>query len=104
MLISRRESELGVRSIDISLRVLTFISFVVLLALPEGKMADILPCLCFFAVGVWSVMFPAGPVGWAKMAHKDLYPNDESLWWISRLVGTGLVAFSLFWAVMIVSR
>jgi hypothetical protein len=46
-------------------------------------------------------MFPAGVIGWAKSAYKDLDPNDESMWWISRLVGSGLIAMSLFWATMI---
>jgi hypothetical protein len=65
-------------------------------------MADILPCVCFFALGLWGVMFPAGVIGWAKTVYKELDPSDESMWWVSKLVGTGLIAFSLIWATMMV--
>jgi hypothetical protein len=95
---SREEDEVGMRSIDIFLRVLTIAAFVILLVHPSSRLADILPCICFFAVGLWSVMFPAGPLGWARTAHKELDPSDESLWWVSKLVGIGLIAFSLVWA------
>jgi hypothetical protein len=46
-------------------------------------------------------MFPAGLIGWAKSAYTDLDPDDQSMWWIPRLIGSGFIAMSLFWIKMI---
>jgi TRAP-type C4-dicarboxylate transport system permease small subunit len=83
------------RSTDIVLRVLVITTFVTLLARPDSKIADILLCLSFFAVGLWGVMFPSGVIGWAKTAHKELDPSDKSVWWISRIVGAGLILIAM---------
>jgi hypothetical protein len=41
------------------------------------------------------IMFPPGIIAWAKAAHSELDPWDESMWWIPRLVGSGLIAISI---------
>jgi hypothetical protein len=43
-------------------------------------------------------MFPPGIIAWAKAAHSELDPWDESMRWIPRLVGSALIAFS--WKVL----
>lgn len=56
---------------------------------------SLLLCLLIFLTGVWGIMFPPGIIGWARAAHSELDPWDESMWWIPRLVGSGLIAISI---------
>ena len=92
------------RSIDIFLRALTTLTFLALLVRPSSKVTAILFPLCFFAVGLWGVMFPQGPIGWAKAAYKELDPEDPSLWWVARLVGAAQITFAVIWSMMAASR
>jgi hypothetical protein len=55
----------------------------------------LLICLLIFLIGLWGIMFPPGIIGWAKAAHPELDPWDESMWWIPRLVGSGFIAISI---------
>ena len=75
-----------------------------LLIAPGSKAAITLLPVAFFAFGLWAVIFPSGAIAWAKAARKELDPSDESLWWVSRLVGAGFVFFSLVIAIRTISR
>lgn len=55
----------------------------------------VLLCLLIFLTGVWSIKFPPGIIMWARAAHSELNPWDKSMWWIPRLVGSGLIAISI---------
>lgn len=89
------------RAIDIFLRVLTTATVIGMFFLP-GTLVGELFCVSMFAVGLWAVMFPSGIIGWAKTAHPRLDPSNESLWWVSRLVGAGLIAVALSAAIVLV--
>jgi uncharacterized membrane protein len=60
-----------------------------------GIIDSSLLCLLIFLSGLWAIMFPPGIIGWAKAAHPELDPWDESMWWIPRLVGSGFIAISI---------
>ena len=77
-----------------ALRLLTAATVVGLFLLPH-VIEFLLLCLLIFLAGVWVIMFPPGIIGWAKAAHSELDPWDESMWWIPRLVGSGLIAISV---------
>ena len=59
---------------------------------------SLLLCLLIFLTGLWGIMFPPGLFMWARAAHPELDPWDESMWWIPRLVGSGLIAISVVMA------
>ena len=92
------------RAIDIFLRMLTVVTFITLIVLPD-RIGPLLGCASLFAAGLWGVLFPPGMLSWAKAAHPELDPSDESLWWISRLIGSFFIVFSsLILATMLASR
>lgn len=91
------------RTIDIALRVLGTVTAVGAFFLPS-TVEWALGCLSFFAIGLWGVLFPPGIIGWAKFSHPDLDPFDQSIWWVSRLVGSGLVMMSLILVYMLLSK
>ena len=64
-------------AIDYFLRALVVIAAVGLLVLP-GSVSWKLMCLTFFSVGLWCVLFPAGIMGWAKVAHPAVDSSDTS--------------------------
>jgi len=86
------------RAIDIFLRVLTLITMIGSLFLPD-TISWKLFCATFFAIGSWSILFPSGIIRWAKTMHRELDPFDRSLWWIPRLIGTAFIVFSFVIAV-----
>ncbi len=86
------------RSIDIFLGVLTLITAISSLFLPD-TISWKLFCVTFFAVGLYGILFPSGIIGWAKTVHRELDPLDKSLWWIPRLIGVAFIAFSFLIAV-----
>ena len=49
----------------------------------------------FFMVGLWSLLFPDGPLKWASTAYPAIDPIDDRLWWISRLIGACIMIISL---------
>ena len=77
-----------------ALRLLTAATVVSLFFLPR-IIGFFLLCLLIFLTGIWGIMFPPGIITWARAAHPELDPWDESMWWIPRLVGSGLIAISL---------
>jgi len=91
------------RAIDIFLRILTVVIVIGTFFLSD-KLASALFCVSLFSVGLWSVMFPSGPMGWAKTFHDELDPSDESLWWVSRLVGAVLISMALLFAIFLKFR
>ena len=52
-------------------------------------------CVLFIAVGLFSIIFPQGILGWAKTAHPEIDPEDESPWWVPRGIGIGFIVMSL---------
>ena len=82
------------RAIDYFLRILTVAAAIGLLFLPN-KIGFRLLCASFFAVGLWSILFPPGIIGWARTAHPELDPLDTSLWWLPRFLGALFIAFSV---------
>lgn len=76
------------------LRLLAAATLVGVFLLP--RMIDaLLLCLLIFLAGIWGIMFPPGIIMWARAAHPELDPWDESMWWIPRLLGSGLIAISV---------
>jgi hypothetical protein len=57
----------------------------------------VLLCLLIFLIGIWCIIFPPGLMMWAKAAD----PWDESMWWIPKLVGIGVIAISIVFAVIL---
>src|SRR5271155_1225811 len=97
------------RAIDFFLRILTVVAAIGSLFLPN-IIALRLFCASFFAVGLWSILFPPGILGWARVwsilfpprilgwaraGHRELDPSDRSLWWVPRFIGALFIAFSL---------
>jgi hypothetical protein len=56
---------------------------------------SLLLCLLIFLTGIWGIIFPPGIFMWVRAAQPELDPWDESMWWIPRLVGSGLIAISV---------
>jgi hypothetical protein len=81
------------RAIDYFLRVLTAITAIGLIILPDTISWKLL-CFSFFSVGLWAVLFPPGVLGWAKRGRRELDPTDPSLWWVPRLIGTAFIVFA----------
>ena len=88
------------KAIDICLRISTIVAIVGSFVLPDVVEWKLI-CANFFAVGLWGVLFPAGPLGWAKAAYAELNPDDVTIWWLSRLIGSVFMALSLIVAVLI---
>jgi hypothetical protein len=49
----------------------------------------------FFAVGLWTVLYPQGVLGWAKTARPEIDPEDDRFWWVPRFIGIAFIAFSI---------
>jgi hypothetical protein len=91
------------RAIDYFLRVLTVVTAIGLIILPDAISWKVL-CFCFFSVGLWAVLFPPGVLGWADRGRRKLDPTDPSLWWIPRLIGTLFIAFAFALTVALFKR
>jgi hypothetical protein len=83
-----------VQIIDVALRVLTLFALLGAFFLRDS-VEWALVCGLLFAVGLWSVLFPSGVIGWAKVAHPELNPSDEAIWWVPRMIGGLFIAISL---------
>ena len=77
-----------------ALRLLAIATAISVFFLPQIIEISLL-CLLIFLTGIWSIMFPPGIIMWARAAHTELDPWDESNWWIPRLVGSGFIALSI---------
>jgi hypothetical protein len=87
------------RLIDYFLRIATTALFVGYFVLPT-RTWGLLGFGMIFAVGLWSLLYPQGMLGWAKAAHSELDPTDESLWWVPRLIGVSFVLLAILAIVM----
>jgi hypothetical protein len=77
-----------------ALRLLAAAAVIGVFLLP-GIIESLLLCLLIFLTVLWGIMFPPGIIGWAKAAHPEVDPWDESMWWIPRLVDSGFIAISM---------
>ncbi len=82
------------KAIDISIRVATVV-VIVLGCFLANKKAMLLWSFLLFAVGLWSVLYPPGVLGWAKWAHPELNPFDERAWPICRFIGICFIVFAV---------
>jgi hypothetical protein len=64
------------------------------LFLPDAIGWKLIRASLFFG-GLWPVLFPSDYVRWLQAARHDLRPLDPTLYWIPRLVGSGLMVLSL---------
>ena len=81
------------KAIDVSLRLATVAMFVAFFVLPNEN-AILGACLLFFALGLWSALYPPGILNWARTAHRELNAFDERLWPICRFIGISFTAGS----------
>ena len=58
-------------------------------------------CGLFMMLGIWSLLYPSGFLGWARIAQPKVDPLDQSIWWRSRVVGVGFIFGALMLAVQI---
>ncbi len=49
----------------------------------------------FFLIGVWSVLRPAGMIGWARRAHPELREDDPVIQFYVKLIGTAFIIVSI---------
>ncbi len=49
----------------------------------------------FFLIGVWSVLRPAGMIGWARRAHPELREDDPVIQFYVKVNGTALIIVSI---------
>jgi hypothetical protein len=47
----------------------------------------ILTLVNFFAVGLWTVLFPQGILLWVKTAHPEIDETNPRLWSVPRFIG-----------------
>ena len=76
---------------DWLVRALVAATFFALLLAPEGWGSS-LALISFAVAGTWSMLYPQGILGWAKMAHPSIDVDDRSIWWVPRLIGACFVA------------
>jgi hypothetical protein len=55
----------------------------------------ILALSSFFLIGVWSVLRPAGMIGWARRAHPELREDDPVIQFYVKLIGTAFIIVSI---------
>ena len=83
-----------VRLTDWAVRTLVVLTFFAYFVAP-GRWMFPLVLFCSGAVGLWTLLYPEGVLGWAKTAHPSLDVNDSSIWWIPRLIGAFVLFFVL---------
>jgi hypothetical protein len=69
-------------------------TFFVLLVAPE-RWRFPFGLACCAIVGVWSMFYPQGMLGWVKTAYPGIDADDPSIWWVPRLIGACFVVFTL---------
>ena len=95
---SRNERSDQIPVVVISLA--TTLAWGALFVLPE-RISLALVCGLLFMMGVWSVLFPARLLQWAKPTSFAIDPSDSTLWWIPRLVGAALIIISAIAAITV---
>ena len=63
---------------------------------------DIIFASSFLGVSLLAILRPIVVLRWAKRAHPELPEDDETLWWIPRLLGVVGLGMALFFLVIIV--
>lgn len=85
-----------VRLTDWAVRILVAGTVVAFFVVPN-QWGSALMLVSLVAIGVWSIVYPEGVLGWVRTAHPSLDVDDSSIWWVSRLIG----AFFLVFAVLV---
>jgi len=93
----------SMKIIDYFLRALTVSAMLALLFAPDPWGVTLVLCN-FVAVGVWSLLYPQGVLAWARTAHPNIDPQDSSLWWVPRLIGSVFLLMAVLIAVSFHSR
>jgi hypothetical protein len=78
------------KAVDYFLRGVTTAAFIALVVSPE-KWGFPLLLFSFAAMGIWGMLYPQGIIGWARTAYPQLDPDDSSLWWIPRFIGSAFL-------------
>jgi hypothetical protein len=89
-----------VRITDRAVRALVMVTFFAYFAAPERWVFRLL-LANLVVLGIWGVIYPEGPLGWAKAAHPSIDVHDTSTWWVSRLIGGCFILFAVMLAVSI---
>lgn len=89
--------------VDWFVRSLVVVAFLALIFEPQ-KWGTPGAFICLTVVGIWSLRFPQGVLGWAKTAHPSIQADDRSLWWVPRLIGSFFVIFAALVALMTFAR
>jgi hypothetical protein len=66
------------------------------------QLADIFFASVLLGYSVLAILRPVVILRWAKRAHPELPEDDETMWWIPRLIGVVGVGVAGFFLVMIV--
>ena len=51
---------------------------------------------------VLAIVRPVVIVHWAKRAHPELPEDDETILWIARLIGVGILGIAVFFLVIVI--
>jgi len=78
---------------DIVMRVLGGVTAILAIALP-GRATSLLECVTLLAIGMWSIFYPPGVLGWAKSLRSEIDPMEVSLRRVARVIGSFLILFS----------
>jgi hypothetical protein len=88
---------LQVKLTDWAARALVILTFFAFFFAPSQWVSSLVLC-CLAAIGVWTLVYPEGVLGWVRAAHANIDVNDRSIWWIPRLIGTCFLVFVLLLA------
>jgi hypothetical protein len=67
-----------------------------------GHLTDVLFPVLMLGGAALAIFRPVVIVRWAKRAHPDLPEDDETILWIARLIGVGILGIAMFILVIIV--
>ena len=65
-------------------------------------LADVLFAMLLLGGAVLAILRPVVIVQWAKRAHPELPEDDETILWIARLIGVGILGIAVFFLVIVV--
>src|SRR5579871_791263 len=71
------------------------ITFAIALFFLPARITVVTGCGLLFATGLWGVLYPQGLLGWAKTAHPEIDPEDDSVWWVPRIICGGFMLFAV---------
>ena len=79
---------------DWAVRAVITATFLALIVSPD-KWGSRLGVVSLCIVGVWTLLYPQGVLGWLKAANPTIDVEDPSLWSVPRLIGGFFVALAL---------